>query len=143
MCGIVAIVAKSQVNQDIFDALTSMQHRGQDAAGIMTCQDKKVALRKSNGLVRDVLYAKHMLQLQGSMGIGHVRYPTAGSFSPAQAQPFYVNSPYGLAIAHNGNLINAQELTKNLLEADLRHLNTSSDSEVLLNVFAHELQLLG
>ncbi len=143
MCGIIGIVATSNVNQDIYDALTVMQHRGQDAAGIITCKDKKVAMRKSNGLVRDVLHAKHMLQLQGNMGIGHVRYPTAGSASPAEAQPFYVNSPYGLAIAHNGNLINAEELTQNLLEADLRQLNTSSDSEVLLNVFAHELQCLG
>jgi amidophosphoribosyltransferase len=143
MCGIVGTVAKSNVNQDIYDALTAMQHRGQDAAGMITCQNNKVSLRKSNGLVRDVLYAKHMLQLQGNMGIGHVRYPTAGSSSPAEAQPFYVNSPYGLAIAHNGNLINAEELTQNLLEADLRHLNTASDSEVLLNVFAHELQRLG
>lgn len=143
MCGVIGTVAKNQVNQDIYDALTSMQHRGQDAAGIMTCQGSKVSLRKSNGLVRDVMYAKHMLRLQGNMGIGHVRYPTAGSSSPAEAQPFYVNSPYGLSIVHNGNLINAGELTQNLLEADLRHLNTSSDSEVLLNVFAHELQRLG
>lgn len=139
----IGTVAKNNVNQDIYDALTAMQHRGQDAAGILTCNGNKVSLRKSNGLVRDVLYAKHMLQLQGNMGIGHVRYPTAGSSSAAEAQPFYVNSPYGLSIAHNGNLINAQELTKNLLEADLRHLNTGSDSEVLLNVFAHELQRLG
>jgi amidophosphoribosyltransferase len=143
MCGVIGTVAKKPVNQDIFDALTAMQHRGQDAAGIMTCQGNKVALRKSNGLVRDVLHAKHMLQLQGNMGIGHVRYPTSGSFSAAEAQPFYVNSPYGLSIAHNGNLTNAEELTRDLLEADLRHLSTDSDSEVLLNVFAHELQRLG
>ncbi|MBA2654022.1 MAG: amidophosphoribosyltransferase [Gammaproteobacteria bacterium] len=143
MCGVIGTVAKNNVNQDIYDALTAMQHRGQDAAGIMTSKDSKIALRKSNGLVRDALHAKHMLRLQGNMGIGHVRYPTAGSGSAAEAQPFYVNSPYGLAIAHNGNLINAEELTKNILEADLRHLNTHSDSEVLLNVFAHELQRLG
>lgn len=143
MCGIVGTVAKHEVNQDIYDALTAMQHRGQDAAGIITCKGNKVNLRKSNGLVRDVLRAKHMLHLEGNMGIGHVRYPTAGSASAAEAQPLYVNSPYGLSIAHNGNLINALELTKNLLEADLRHLNTGSDSEVLLNVFAHELQRLG
>lgn len=143
MCGVIGTVAKGEVNQDIFDALTSMQHRGQDAAGIMTCAGSKVALRKSNGLVRDVLRAKHMLRLKGNMGIGHVRYPTAGSACAAEAQPFYVNSPYGLSIVHNGNLINAEELTKDLLEADLRHLNTRSDSEVLLNVFAHELQSLG
>lgn len=143
MCGVIGTIAKNNINQDIYDALTAIQHRGQDAAGMMTCQGNKVSLRKSNGLVRDVLYAKHMLQLQGNMGIGHVRYPTAGSASAAEAQPFYVNSPYGLSIAHNGNLINAQALTKNLLEVDLRHLNTGSDSEVLLNVFAHELQRLG
>lgn len=143
MCGVIGTVAKNNVNQDLYDALTVIQHRGQDAAGVLTCQGNKIALRKSNGLVRDVLHAKHMLRLQGNMGIGHVRYPTAGSATAAEAQPFYVNSPYGLSIVHNGNLINAEELTKNLLEADLRHLNTESDSEVLLNVFAHELQRLG
>lgn len=143
MCGIVGTVAQSAVNQDIYDALTALQHRGQDAAGIMTCDQDRVFLRKGNGLVRDVIQAQHMLQLRGNMGIGHVRYPTAGTDSPSEAQPLYVNSPYGLAIAHNGNLINAEELKQDLLRADLRHLNTHSDSEVLLNVFAHELQLLG
>lgn len=143
MCGVIGTVATSDVNQDIVDGLTMIQHRGQDAAGIMTCKDDKVFLRKSNGLIRDVLHANHMLRLKGNMGIGHVRYPTAGSSSEAEAQPLYVNSPYGLSIAHNGNLINADELKKNLLQADLRHLNTHSDSEVLLNVFAHELQSLG
>lgn len=143
MCGIVGIVAQSDVNQDIYDALTALQHRGQDAAGIMTCDQDQVFLRKGNGLVRDVIQAHHMLQLRGPMGIGHVRYPTAGTDSPSEAQPLYVNSPYGLAIAHNGNLINAEELKKDLLREDLRHLNTHSDSEVLLNVFAHELQTLG
>jgi amidophosphoribosyltransferase len=143
MCGIVGIVAKNNVNQDIYDALTALQHRGQDAAGIMTCDQGKMFLRKDNGLVRDVIRAQHMLQLQGNMGIAHVRYPTAGTASAAEAQPLYVNSPYGLAIAHNGNLTNADELKRNLLSADLRHLNTHSDSEVLLNVFAHELQQLG
>lgn len=140
MCGVIGIVAKGNVNQDLYDALNVIQHRGQDAAGILTCVDNKIVLRKSNGLVRDVLQAKHMLKLQGNMGIGHVRYPTAGSASVAEAQPFYVNSPYGLSIVHNGNLINAAELTQSLLETDLRHLNTESDSEVLLNIFAHELQ---
>lgn len=143
MCGIVGTVARSNVNQDIFDALTVLQHRGQDAAGIMTCHEGQVFLRKGNGLVRDVINAEHMLLLQGKMGIGHVRYPTAGTASAAEAQPLYVNSPYGLSITHNGNLINAEELKQNLLSADLRHLNTHSDSEVLLNVFAHELQRLG
>lgn len=143
MCGIVGTVARNNVNQDLYDALTVLQHRGQDAAGIMTCHHGQVFLRKGNGLVRDVMQADHMLQLQGNMGIGHVRYPTAGSACASEAQPFYVNSPYGLSIAHNGNLINAEELKRDLLLADLRHLNTHSDSEVLLNVFAHELQRLG
>lgn len=143
MCGIVGTVVHQNVNQDIYDALTVLQHRGQDAAGIMTCEDGQVFLRKGNGLVRDVIQAHHMLQLPGNMGIGHVRYPTAGTPSPSEAQPLYVNSPYGLSIAHNGNLINAEELKRDLLSADLRHLNTHSDSEVLLNVFAHELQRLG
>lgn len=143
MCGIVGTVATTNVNQDIYDALTVLQHRGQDAAGIMTCDAEQVFLRKGNGLVRDVIQAQHMLQLQGNMGIGHVRYPTAGSACASEAQPLYVNSPYGLAIAHNGNLINTDELKRTLITADLRHLNTNSDSEVLLNVFAHELQQLG
>lgn len=142
MCGIVGTVAKSQVNQDICDALTMMQHRGQDAAGVMTCDGNKVFLRKGNGLVRESIRASHMLLLPGNMGIGHVRYPTAGTPSPSEAQPFYVNSPYGLCIAHNGNLTNSEVLKEDLLKADRRHLNTDSDSEVLLNVFAYELQAI-
>ena len=142
MCGIIATVAKTQVNQDIYDALIMIQHRGQDAAGIMTCEGNNVFLRKGNGLVRENIRASHMLLLPGNMGIGHVRYPTAGTPSPSEAQPFYVNSPYGLCIAHNGNLTNAQALKEDLLKADRRHLNTDSDSEVLLNVFAHELQAI-
>ena len=143
MCGIVGLVAKSNVNQEIYDALTVLQHRGQDAAGIMTCESGRLNQRKGNGLVRDVFRQHHMQRLQGNMGIGHVRYPTAGSSSPALAQPFYVNSPYGICLAHNGNLTNAEALTRELFQSDLRHLNTDSDSEVLLNVFAHELQKLG
>jgi amidophosphoribosyltransferase len=143
MCGLVGIVAKTNVAQDIYDALTVLQHRGQDAAGIVTCMGGRFSLRKSEGLVRDVFRQHHMQRLQGSMGIGHVRYPTAGSSGPALAQPFYVNSPYGIALAHNGNLTNAEQLTRELFQDDLRHLNTDSDSEVLLNVFAHELQTLG
>lgn len=143
MCGIVGLVANSSVNQDIYDALTVLQHRGQDAAGIMTCESGRLNQRKGNGLVRDVFRQHHMQRLSGNMGIGHVRYPTAGSSSPALAQPFYVNSPYGICLAHNGNLTNAESLTKELFQSDLRHLNTDSDSEVLLNVFAHELQKLG
>ncbi len=143
MCGIAGIVAKTPVNQDLYDALTVLQHRGQDAAGIVTCDGGRLNQRKANGLVRDVFRTSHMQDLKGHLGIGHVRYPTAGSSSPALAQPFYVNSPYGISLAHNGNLTNAEELTRELFQSDLRHLNTDSDSEVLLNVFAHELQRLG
>mgnify|MGYP001259742276 FL=1 len=140
MCGVVGIVGHERVNQQIYDALTVVQHRGQDAAGIMTCDGRKVFLRKDSGLVRDVFRARHMLQLQGNMGLGHVRYPTAGSDNRSEAQPFYVNSPFGVALGHNGNLINAQTLSKELFLDDLRQLNTGSDSEVLLNIFAHELK---
>lgn len=143
MCGIVGIVAKSNVNQDLYDALTVLQHRGQDAAGIVTCDRGRLNQRKDNGLVKDVFHNRHMQRLTGNFGIGHVRYPTAGSSSPALAQPFYVNSPYGISLAHNGNLTNAKELSQELFQSDLRHLNTDSDSEVLLNIFAHELQKLG
>jgi len=140
MCGIVGIVANTSVNQDIYDALTVLQHRGQDASGIVTCDQGRLFLRKANGLVRDVFQTRHMLRLRGNMGVGHVRYPTAGSSSSSEAQPFYVNSPYGIILAHNGNLTNAEELKEGLFREDLRHINTGSDSEILLNVFAHELQ---
>ncbi len=143
MCGIVGMFGQSGVNQDIYDALTILQHRGQDAAGILTSDGKRVYLRKSNGLVRDVVLKKHMQKLKGNIGIGHVRYPTAGSESVSESQPFYVNSPYGLSIVHNGNLVNAEQLSLDLIETDLRHLNTTSDSEVLLNVLAYELQRVG
>ena len=143
MCGIVGIVGKFNANQALYDALTVLQHRGQDAAGIVTCQDDRFFLRKDNGLVRDVFRTRHMTRLAGNVGIGHVRYPTAGSSTSAEAQPFYVNSPYGITLAHNGNLTNAAELGSGLLKSDLRHINTNSDSEVLLNVFAHELQVQG
>ncbi|MDY7115231.1 amidophosphoribosyltransferase [Halomonas sp. SSL-5] len=139
MCGIVGLMAKQAVNQGIYDALTVLQHRGQDAAGMMTWHEGRFLLRKSNGLVRDVFHTRHMARLKGSLGIGHVRYPTAGSSSEAESQPFYVNSPYGIALAHNGNLTNSDQLKQELFSSDLRHINTSSDSEVLLNVFAHEL----
>ncbi|PCM45730.1 amidophosphoribosyltransferase [Marinobacter sp. ANT_B65] len=142
MCGIVGIVSTSNVNQSLYDALTVLQHRGQDAAGIVTFQDNRFYLRKDNGLVRDVFHTRHMHRLVGNVGIGHVRYPTAGSSSSAESQPFYVNSPYGITLAHNGNLTNADELSRDLFRTDLRHINTNSDSEVLLNVFAHELQKL-
>ncbi len=143
MCGIVGIAGKSPVNQALYDALTVLQHRGQDAAGIVTCHNGRLYLRKENGMVRDVFHTRHMLRLIGNYGIGHVRYPTAGSSSSAEAQPFYVNSPYGITLAHNGNLTNAHEIARDLFRTDLRHINTDSDSEVLLNVFAHELQEIG
>lgn len=143
MCGIVGIVAKSFVNQTIFDALTVLQHRGQDAAGMVTCEGDRFFLRKDNGLVNEVFRTRHMKKMSGNMGIGHVRYPTAGSNSSAEAQPFYVNSPYGIALAHNGNLTNADKLADEIFRSDLRHINTTSDSEVLLNIFAHELQQIG
>ncbi|KMV73123.1 amidophosphoribosyltransferase [bacteria symbiont BFo2 of Frankliniella occidentalis] len=140
MCGIVGISGFLPVNQAIYDALSVLQHRGQDAAGICTIDQLNCfRLRKANGLVSDVFEARHMQRLQGTMGIGHVRYPTAGSSSASEAQPFYVNSPYGITLAHNGNLTNAHELRTRLFEQGRRHINTTSDSEVLLNVFAQEL----
>ena len=141
MCGIVGIFAHSPVNHDLYDALTILQHRGQDAAGIMTEDNGKFYLRKDNGMVRDIFRLEHMQRLQGNVGIAHNRYPTAGSASSAESQPFYVNSPYGICLAHNGNLTNQDELTEQIYKEDLRHVNTNSDSEVLLNVFAHELQI--
>lgn len=138
MCGIVGIVGSTPVNQSIYDALTVLQHRGQDAAGIVTIDEDNFKQRKANGMVKDVFESKHMQRLKGNIGIGHVRYPTAGSSSAAEAQPFYVNSPWGLALAHNGNLTNAQNLRESLLKSR-RHINTTSDSEVLLNVLAAEL----
>lgn len=143
MCGIIGIVAKSYINQAIYDGLTVLQHRGQDAAGMVTYDQGRLYLRKDNGMVRDVFHTRHMLNLKGNMGIGHVRYPTAGCSSSSEAQPFYVNSPYGITLAHNGNLTNGEELKHDLFIEDLRHLNTDSDSEVLLNVLARELERLG
>ncbi len=139
MCGVVGIVARQAVNQAIYDALTVLQHRGQDAAGIVTSNEQGLHVRKGNGLVRDVFHQRHMLRLAGNTGMGHVRYPTAGGAQSSEAQPFYVNSPYGICLAHNGNLTNYDELAEHLTVQDRRHLSTSSDSEVLLNVFAHEL----
>jgi len=140
MCGIVGVVKKGPAGQAIYDALTVLQHRGQDAAGIVTWGEDGLNVRKSNGLVRDVFHTRHMLRLTGNVGIGHIRYPTAGGARSSEAQPFYVNSPYGICLAHNGNLTNYGTLADLLTREDRRHLNTSSDSEVLLNVFAHELQ---
>ena len=141
MCGVIGIVSNRPVNQAIYDALTVMQHRGQDAAGIVTWGDDGLKQRRTNGLVRDVFRHRHMLRLTGNVGIGHVRYPTAGGSKSSEAQPFYVNSPYGICLAHNGNLTNHDELSELLIREDRRHLSTDSDSEVLLNVFAHELHI--
>jgi len=143
MCGIVGIVDHSRVNQTIFDALTVLQHRGQDAAGMVTSDGQRFFMRKDNGLVRDVIRTRHMRRLVGNMGIGHVRYPTAGSANAAEAQPFYVNCPYGIALAHNGNITNTKTLIDDIHHHDMRHLNTNSDSEILLNIFAHELHIQG
>ncbi|MEO9656440.1 amidophosphoribosyltransferase [Marinomonas sp.] len=139
MCGIVGVVGTSIVNQAIFDALTLLQHRGQDAAGMVTSHNGRLCLRKDNGPVSEVFRTRHMKKLLGNIGIGHVRYPTAGTSSSAEAQPFYVNSPYGISLAHNGNLTNTAKLKREVFESDLRHINTTSDSEVLVNVLAHEL----
>ena len=139
MCGVVGVVATTEVNQMLFDALTILQHRGQDAAGIATTNNKQFFLTKGTGLVRDVFHTKDMECLIGHIGIGHIRYPTAGSIEAHEAQPFYVNSPFGIMLAHNGNLTNATYLADALSHEDLRHINTHSDSEVLLNIFAHEL----
>jgi len=140
MCGIIGIVGKESVSTRLYDGLTLLQHRGQDAAGIATCHDGRLVLRRGAGLVRDVFRAGDMQRLEGRMGIAHVRYPTAGTSGQAESQPFYVNSPYGIVMGHNGNLTNSEVLQRELFESDLRHINTRSDSEVLLNVFAHELQ---
>ena len=140
MCGLAGMVGRHDVQYDLYEALTLLQHRGQDAAGMVTCKGDTVQQRKRNGLVLDVFRQEHLDRLQGNMGIAHVRYPTAGTASSAEAQPMYVNSPFGICMAHNGNLINDDELNEDLFRADRRHINTSSDSEVLLNVFAHELQ---
>lgn len=140
MCGIVGSVSGKSINQDIYDALIVLQHRGQDAAGMVVGDDRFLALRKDVGLVSQVFEERHMAKLNGFMGIGHVRYPTAGTSSSAEAQPMYVNTPFGISLAHNGNLTNVHELRDFLAQTAHRHLNTRSDSEVLLNVFAHHLE---
>ena len=140
MCGIVGMIGNHDVASTIYECLTILQHRGQDAAGIATCEGRKLELVKNNGLVSDVFRSESAQKLKGHSGIGHVRYPTAGSSDLEEAQPFYVNSPFGIALAHNGNLHNAGQLKKELFAEDRRHINTQSDSEVILNVFAHELQ---
>ncbi len=141
MCGIIGVVSSQPVNQLLYDGLQLLQHRGQDAAGIVTADGSKFHMHKGTGMVRDVFRTRDMRNLVGNAGIGHVRYPTAGSaVSPAEAQPFYVNSPFGIVLGHNGNLTNTESLLIDLFQEDLRHVNTGSDSEVLLNVLAHELQ---
>ena len=143
MCGIVGIVGQAAVAAQLYDGLTVLQHRGQDAAGIATADGRQLRVHKGNGLVRDVFDARSMALLEGRLGIAHCRYPTAGSEGSDEAQPFYVNSPYGIALAHNGNLTNAEALRREVFEQDRRNVNTGSDSEVLLNVFAHELDTRG
>jgi len=140
MCGIIGIVGKNPVNQLLYDGLLVLQHRGQDAAGIVTCDGNTFFMHKNNGLVKDVFQTRHMRNLVGNAGIAHVRYPTAGSSNAAEAQPFYVNSPFGIVLGHNGNLTNSEQLKSEMFRQDLRHINTNSDSEVLLNVLAHEIE---
>jgi len=143
MCGVVGIVSKNEVASDLYEALTVIQHRGQDAAGIATSEENRLNSRKQLGLVREVFREHHIQSLTGKIGIAHVRYPTAGGASRELAQPMYVNSPYGISIVNNGNLVNTDSPCEELAETDRRHLNTNSDSEVILNIFAHELQQIG
>ena len=141
MCGILGIVARSPVNQLLYDGLLLLQHRGQDAAGIVTSENKTFHMQKGTGMVRDVFRTRNMRSLPGNVGIAHCRYPTAGSATnSAEAQPLYVNSPFGIVLGHNGNLTNSDKLKDEMFRQDLRHINTNSDSEVLLNVLAHELE---
>ncbi len=139
MCGILGILANEPIVQDLYDGLIVLQHRGQDAAGIATFDGEQIHMKKGNGLVRDVFRTKNMIRLKGNIGMGHVRYPTAGCYREEEAQPFYVNAPYGIVLGHNGNLTNYTKLKKEVVDKNLRHLNTSSDSELLLNVLAYEL----
>src|SRR3970040_1295675 len=142
MCGIIGVVAQTPVNQILYDGLLLLQHRGQDAAGIVTAEGKTFHMHQGPGYVRDVFHTRNMRSLLGGEGIAHCRYPTAGSaFNSAEAQPFYVNSPFGIVLGHNGNLTNSEVLKQEMFRQDLRHINTNSDSEVLLNVLAHELEL--
>ncbi len=144
MCGVIGVVANTSVNQLLYDGLMVLQHRGQDAAGIVTAEGARFHMHKAPGLARDVFRTRDMRHLLGNIGVAHVRYPTAGSAaSSAESQPFYVNSPFGIVLGHNGNLTNTDELKQTLFAEDLRHVNTNSDSEVLLNVLAHELQARG
>src|SRR4030095_1735180 len=144
MCGIVGVISKSPVNQLIYDSLLLLQHRGQDAAGIVTMQGTKCFMHKARGMVRDVFRTRNMRGLPGTVGLGQVRYPTAGkAYSEDEAQPFYVNAPFGIVLVHNGNLTNAHALKEELVAIDRRHINTESDTEVLINILAHELDTAG
>jgi len=144
MCGIVGVISKAPVNQLIYDALLLLQHRGQDAAGIVTMQGTQCFMHKARGMVKDVFRTRNMRALPGPVGLGQVRYPTAGNaFNEEEAQPFYVNAPYGIVLVHNGNLTNAHALKTELFDIDRRHINTGSDTEVLINVLAHEMELAG
>src|SRR5437763_3135577 len=141
MCGIVGVVSNTPVNQLIYDSLLLLQHRGQDAAGIVTQLERKFFMHKAKGMVRDVFRTRNMRGLPGNVGLGQVRYPTAGNaYSEEEAQPFYVNAPFGIVLVHNGNLTNAQTLKQELFAVDRRHINTESDTEVLINILAHELE---
>ena len=140
MCGVIGISAENEVVGELYDGLATLQHRGQDAAGIMTFDGQRLYEKRGNGLVRDVILADDVQKLSGSIGIGHVRYPTAGGYDPKESQPFYVNSPFGLALVHNGNLTNTEKLREELISKEGRYLNTNSDSEVLLNIFSRELR---
>ena len=141
MCGIVGVISRAPANQLLYDALLLLQHRGQDAAGIVTMQGTTCHMHKARGMVRDVFRTRNMRALPGTIGLGQVRYPTAGNaYSEEEAQPFYVNAPFGIVLVHNGNLTNAHALKDELFDIDRRHINTESDTEVLVNVFAHELE---
>ncbi len=142
MCGIVGAISKSPVNQLLYDALLLLQHRGQDAAGIVTMQGTKCFMHKARGMVRDVFRTRNMRALPGNVGLGQVRYPTAGNaWSEEEAQPFYVNAPFGIVLVHNGNLTNTESLKSELFRIDRRHINTDSDTEVLINILAHEIEV--
>src|SRR5689334_15071882 len=141
MCGIIGLLSSTPVNQELYDGLALLQHRGQDSTGIATAEGARIHMHKAKGYVREAFRTRDMRSLKGNVGIGHVRYATRGSASEAsEAQPFYVNAPYGIVLVHNGNIVNTRELTQKLLKVDRRHLNTDSDTELLLNVLAHELQ---
>ncbi len=142
MCGIIGIHSNTPVANELYDGLMMLQHRGQDAAGMVTMEGQHIHMKKGDGLAAEVLRQNDIEELRGNTGMAHVRYPTAGTYNSAEAQPFYVNAPFGIALIHNGNLTNTSQLKKEVLSNDHRHLNTESDSEVLLNILAHEIEAL-